>query len=109
MHIPTSFERGHRRLDSRSYAIEDLAVNFTHCLIVFDKMSRFRNGPVAPGIAFITGGARGIGNSIACSFAKEGSKGVALIDICDEEGFKEGKANVEKYGTEVGSMNITTA
>jgi len=72
-------------------------------------MSHFRNGPVAPGIAFITGGARGIGNSIACSFAKEGSKGVALIDICDEEGFKQGKANVEKYGTEVGSTSITTS
>ncbi|KAK3056930.1 hypothetical protein LTR09_001968 [Extremus antarcticus] len=61
-------------------------------------MSHHRAGPVAPGIAFITGGARGLGNAIACSFAKEGSKGVALIDIQDEKTFNEGKESVEKYG-----------
>ncbi|KAK3116648.1 hypothetical protein LTR53_002762 [Teratosphaeriaceae sp. CCFEE 6253] len=61
-------------------------------------MSHLRNGPVAPGIAFITGGARGLGNAIAVSFAKEGSKGVALVDIQDEATFKEGKEAVEKYG-----------
>ena len=64
-------------------------------------MSHFRNGPVAPGIAFITGGARGLGNAIACSFAKEGAKGVALVDIQNEETFNEGKAKVEKYGAKV--------
>ena len=64
-------------------------------------MSHFRNGPVAPGVAFITGGARGLGNAIACSFAKEGARGVALVDISDEATFKEGKANVEKYGAKV--------
>ena len=42
-----------------------------------------------------------MGNAIACSFAKEGAKGVALIDIQDEATFKEGKANVEKYGAKV--------
>ena len=66
-------------------------------------MSHFRSGPVAPGIAFITGGARGLGNAIGCSFAKEGAKGVALVDIQDEATFKEGKANVEKYGAKVGN------
>lgn len=64
-------------------------------------MSQFRNGAVAPGIAFITGGARGLGNAIACSFAKEGSKGIALVDIQDEKTLNEGKANVEKYGAKV--------
>ncbi|KAK3721929.1 hypothetical protein LTR37_002745 [Vermiconidia calcicola] len=74
-------------------------------------MSHFRNGPVAPGIAFITGGARGLGNAIAVAFAKEGSKGVALMDIQKEETFNEGKAAVEKYGakvlkeTELGARN----
>lgn len=64
-------------------------------------MSHFRSGPVAPGFAFVTGGARGLGNAVACSFAKEGAKGVALVDIQDDATFNEGKANVEKYGAKV--------
>ena len=64
-------------------------------------MSHFRSGPVAPGYAFITGGARGLGNAIAVSFAKEGAKGVALVDIQDEITFQTGKAAVEKYGAKV--------
>lgn len=67
------------------------------------RMAEMRTGAVAPGIAFITGGARGLGNAIACSFAKEGSKGIALVDIQDDTTFAEGKANVENYGTKVGS------
>ncbi|EME46712.1 hypothetical protein DOTSEDRAFT_125797 [Dothistroma septosporum NZE10] len=61
----------------------------------------FRNSAVAPGIAFITGGARGLGNAIGVSFAKEGSKGVALVDIFaeDSDTFKAGKEAVEKFGT----------
>ncbi|TKA82584.1 hypothetical protein B0A55_01182 [Friedmanniomyces simplex] len=62
-------------------------------------MSALRTGPLAPGIAFITGGARGLGNAIAVSFAKEGSPGIALVDIQDETTFAEGRAAVEKYGT----------
>ncbi|RVX67542.1 hypothetical protein B0A52_08895 [Exophiala mesophila] len=58
----------------------------------------FRSGPNAPGVAFITGGARGLGNAIAVSFSKEGARGVVLVDIQDEKTFAEGKANVEKYG-----------
>ncbi|KAF2494615.1 NAD(P)-binding protein [Lophium mytilinum] len=61
-------------------------------------MSR-RSGPLAPGIAFITGGARGLGNAIAVSFAKEGSGGVAIVDIQDEETMNAGKRKVEAYGT----------
>lgn len=64
-------------------------------------MSNTRSGALSPGIAFITGGARGLGNAIACSFAKEGSKGIALVDIQDEKIFAEGKSNVEKYGAKV--------
>jgi len=60
-----------------------------------------RSGPLAPGVAFITGGARGLGNAIAVSFAKEGARGVVLIDVADDAGFEQGRKNVEEYGCEV--------
>lgn len=60
-----------------------------------------RSGPIAPGVAFITGGARGLGNAIAVSFAKEGARGVVIVDINDEETLEQGKKNVEKFGTKV--------
>lgn len=69
-------------------------------------MSHFRSGPVAPGIAFVTGGARGLGNAIAVSFAKEGSKGIALVDIQDDKTFQEGKEAVEKFGAKVSSQEV---
>ena len=62
-------------------------------------MSR-RTGPNAPGIAFVTGAARGLGNAVAVSFAKEGARGVIIVDI-NEETMNEGKAAVEAYGAEV--------
>lgn len=58
-----------------------------------------RTGPLAPGVAFITGGARGLGNAIAVSFAKEGARGVAIVDIQDEETLVAGKKAVEDEGT----------
>ncbi|KIW63538.1 hypothetical protein PV04_08531 [Phialophora macrospora] len=61
----------------------------------------FRSGPVAPGVAFITGGARGLGNAIGVSFAKEGARGVCLVDIQDDATFEEGKKAVENYGAKV--------
>lgn len=61
----------------------------------------YRSGPLAPGVAFVTGGARGLGNAIAVSFAKEGARGVAIVDINDEATFEQGKKNVEQYGAKV--------
>lgn len=61
----------------------------------------FRAGAVAPGVAFITGGARGLGNAIGVSFAKEGARGVCLVDVQDEATFEEGKKAVEQYGAKV--------
>lgn len=71
-------------------------------IIIILTMASLRSGPIAPGIAFVTGGARGLGNAIAVSFAREGSKGIALVDIQDEKTFEQGKAAVTKYGTKVG-------
>jgi len=59
-----------------------------------------RSGPIAPGVAFVTGGARGLGNAIAVAFAKEGARGVVIVDI-NQETLEEGKKIVESYGTKV--------
>ena len=59
-----------------------------------------RSGPIAPGVAFVTGGARGLGNAIAVAFAKEGARGVVIVDI-NEAALEEGKNIIESYGTKV--------
>lgn len=55
------------------------------------------------GIVFVTGGARGLGNATAVSFAREGAKGVILVDRGDERTLLEGKRAVEATGAEVSS------
>lgn len=49
----------------------------------------------------MTGGARGLGNAVAVSFAKRGARAVVLVDIQDESTFTIGKSTVEAYGAEV--------
>lgn len=63
-------------------------------------MGGYRSAPFAPGVAFVTGGARGLGNAIAVSYAKEGARAVVIVDINDEETMNEGKKAVEKFGAE---------
>jgi len=45
----------------------------------------------------VTGGARGLGNAIAVSFAREGATAVVIVDIGD---LTEGKKTIEACGTE---------
>jgi hypothetical protein len=54
------------------------------------------------GVAFVTGGARGLGNAVAVSFAREGCHAVAIVDILPDAEFAKGKEEVEKHGAKVG-------
>lgn len=59
----------------------------------------------------MTGGARGLGNAVAVSFAKRGARAVVLVDIQDESTFTVGKSTVETHGAEVspGSLHVLNA
>jgi NAD(P)-dependent dehydrogenase (short-subunit alcohol dehydrogenase family) len=52
---------------------------------------------MTPGIAFVTGGARGLGLAIAQSFAKEGARGIVLFDILSDDVMTAAKASVEQF------------
>lgn len=67
------------------------------------KLSK-RSGPNAPGVAFVTGGARGLGNAIAVSYAREGARAVVIVDIGDEKTCDAGQKAVEAYGTKVSRL-----
>ena len=59
-----------------------------------------RSGPLAPGIAFVTGGASGLGNAIARSFAREGAKAIVIVDM-NGKALQGGKERIEGIGCEV--------
>ncbi|KAJ0412947.1 hypothetical protein BJY00DRAFT_320289 [Aspergillus carlsbadensis] len=52
------------------------------------------------GVAFISGGARGLGNAVAVSFAKAGCRAIVLVDIQDKEVMAEAAKNVKSHGAE---------
>ena len=61
-----------------------------------------------PGIAFVTGGRRGLGAAIALSFAKNGATGIALLDIHDDETMEKSKIAIEAYGTKCITIEADT-
>ncbi|OCL11680.1 NAD(P)-binding protein, partial [Glonium stellatum] len=58
------------------------------------------------GVAFVTGGARGLGNLVAVSFAKEGSRRIVIVDIQGENDMIEGKRKVEEQGAECLTIRV---
>ncbi|KAM0360243.1 hypothetical protein ACHAPK_011843, partial [Fusarium culmorum] len=52
---------------------------------------------ILPGVAFVTGGARGLGNAIAVAFAREGCPSVVIVDILPDEVMEKGRKEVEKH------------
>jgi len=65
-----------------------------------------QSSSLLPGVAFVTGGGRGLGLAIAVSFAKSGARGVVIVDIQDEETMKGAKAEVESHGNKVKCLPI---
>jgi NAD(P)-dependent dehydrogenase (short-subunit alcohol dehydrogenase family) len=55
----------------------------------------------AGGVAFVTGGARGLGLAVALSFAREGCSGVAIIDVLPDDVLAAAKSEIETAGAKV--------
>jgi len=65
-----------------------------------------QSSSLLPGVAFVTGGGRGLGLAIAVSFAKLGSRGVVILDIQDDEIMNGARAEVESHGSKVKCLTI---
>jgi len=56
------------------------------------------------GIAFVTGGARGLGNSVAASFVRAGCSGVTIVDVLPESEMETARNAIKELGAEVRTM-----
>jgi len=65
-----------------------------------------KSSSLLPGVAFVTGGGRGLGLAIAVSFAKSGARGVVIVDIHDDEIMKGAKAEIESHGNKVKCLPV---
>jgi len=68
--------------------------------------STHQSSSLLPGVAFVTGGGRGLGLAIAVSFAKSGARGVVIADIQDDETMESAKAEVESHGNQIKCLPI---
>jgi NAD(P)-dependent dehydrogenase (short-subunit alcohol dehydrogenase family) len=53
------------------------------------------------GVAFVTGGARGLGLATACAFAREGARALVLVDLLDDKVMQKAEQEVQQLGAEV--------
>lgn len=69
-------------------------------------MQSYKTSVLPPGgVAVVTGGARGLGLSVALSFAREGCGGVAILDVLSDQELQASKTEIEAAGTKVRSSS----
>ena len=69
-------------------------------------MSSNTSSSLLRGVAFVTGGARGLGNAVASSFARAGCSGVAIIDVLPEADMEAARRGITELGAEVSPHDL---
>lgn len=57
--------------------------------------------PTLGGIAYVTGGGRGLGHAVAAAFARAGCSGVTIIDVLPAAELEAAKRGIEELGAKV--------
>ena len=63
----------------------------------------------AGGVAFVTGGARGLGLAVALSFAREGCSAVTIIDVLPDDILAGAKSEIEAAGAKVSCLKYSVS
>lgn len=65
-------------------------------------MSTSRHSVLPPGgVAYVTGGARGLGFAVACSFAREGCSAVVIVDVLPDDVMQKSSTEITNLGAKV--------